>query len=751
MINSLEKWAKCTSLTPRLVNEQIVPIVQKIITEFNLELNDAQKKKVEEFHTRYNQAKAMIERAHTSSSSASFEHAHAHGQSEKMHQTAQTKENRAHSPHVSFDAKGSAVKNTQTQNVTFTQNQYPGKFLMIPASHALQSSQAGTQSSQISSSTISNFHAEFAQSYNASAPQNSTQYAVNKYTASNSPVNNNSSTSQLIRPIAPKISSNFQEGVINPIMYNQVIPTHFYSPSNTFQQNVQIANKMDQNYVGSKLARVPTPKLVRPPYALQAKSNSIPAHTAQVTFNNTPLGANQSVPSESNNVNPILLQESSSKTGVHDVMDLTEEKNVAITINLNQETNSQDKSDSKLPSQPCGSFNSNVDQGISSELTVDGNPNTKSPNPPKCVDTEGFKNDTESSLEQKMDGIVLQSEKPQDQVEIEDENQEKHPMTMQKADAAKNKETVEQKNARSLFVLYNAPRQERGNSVKTAELIAACINALQNTRADTEYIKWVHCENSISFIQNEVFSMSLGAVHSEAHIENPLAYRAMSEVDDHASLMIEASRYSAAIVCQAVDHMMGNPTNPINTSLCITSPPGRHVGFNGPITIVGSPQPIGVFNNIMVGAYYANRKYHQKVAVIDFGMDVPVGSQNIAIHTNNQDVKLFHVSLNRTGRESCSEDEIKRRFEPVGTEIEAFSPEIVLLSVSFCCQTDKERPWMSGADFEFLTQLIVMSVKKSSQKMISVIENELPSSGDSAEARKSFENELCGHINGLLI
>ncbi|MEQ9144199.1 MAG: histone deacetylase family protein [Parvibaculaceae bacterium] len=133
----------------------------------------------------------------------------------------------------------------------------------------------------------------------------------------------------------------------------------------------------------------------------------------------------------------------------------------------------------------------------------------------------------------------------------------------------------------------------------------------------------------------------LARVHSRAHIDDiftRLPERGFERIDADTALSPgsgEAALRAAGAVIHAVDRVVtGTPHN----AFCAVRPPGHHAE-------PGQAMGFCLFNNVAVGALYAQEKYGlQKAAVIDF--DVHHGNGTQAMFENDPD--LFYASTHQS-------------------------------------------------------------------------------------------------------
>ena len=142
---------------------------------------------------------------------------------------------------------------------------------------------------------------------------------------------------------------------------------------------------------------------------------------------------------------------------------------------------------------------------------------------------------------------------------------------------------------------------------------------LQPLRADEQWITMVHPETYISMIQQRCSAGETVLDMGDTHV--------CKESYNIALL-------AAGAVIQAVDQVL---TNKLERSFCAVRPPGHHAETS---TVMG----FCLFNNVAIGARYAQQKYNvERVAILDWDVHHGNGTQEIFY----EDPSVFYVSLHQ--------------------------------------------------------------------------------------------------------
>jgi len=147
-------------------------------------------------------------------------------------------------------------------------------------------------------------------------------------------------------------------------------------------------------------------------------------------------------------------------------------------------------------------------------------------------------------------------------------------------------------------------------------------NHLLHFRPEPAALEWVH------------------AVHPEKHTAMiksrcHVGERVLDEGDTHVSKdSYEVALLAAGAVLMAVDEVM---TGNLDRAFCAIRPPGHHAGTS---TVMG----FCLFNNVAIGARYAQRKYNMKrVAIVDWDVHHGNGTQEIFY----ADKSVLYISLHQ--------------------------------------------------------------------------------------------------------
>ena len=109
-------------------------------------------------------------------------------------------------------------------------------------------------------------------------------------------------------------------------------------------------------------------------------------------------------------------------------------------------------------------------------------------------------------------------------------------------------------------------------------------------------------------------------VHTAEHVEHMKKLVGYADPDTYVSKgSYEAALYAAGAVLEAVDRIKAGE---IDRAFCAVRPPGHHAEANRAMGFC-------MFNNVAIGARYAQKAGYQRVFIIDFDVHHGNGTQNI--------------------------------------------------------------------------------------------------------------------------
>lgn len=121
------------------------------------------------------------------------------------------------------------------------------------------------------------------------------------------------------------------------------------------------------------------------------------------------------------------------------------------------------------------------------------------------------------------------------------------------------------------------------------------------------------------------------AVHASAYYNKVLTFTGHFDADTYISEhTLEAAHVAAGALLTAVD---GCRSRTVDRAFCAVRPPGHHAEFDRAMGFC-------VFNNIAVGARYAQKQGYKKVFIIDFDVHHGNGTQ----HIFEEDDSVFYFS-----------------------------------------------------------------------------------------------------------
>lgn len=124
------------------------------------------------------------------------------------------------------------------------------------------------------------------------------------------------------------------------------------------------------------------------------------------------------------------------------------------------------------------------------------------------------------------------------------------------------------------------------------------------------------------------------AVHTNSYIEKVMKFTGYYDPDTYISKnSVEAALYAAGAVIEAIE---GCKTGRLDRAFCAVRPPGHHAEANRAMGFC-------IFNNVAVGARYAQKIGYGKVFIIDFDVHHGNGTQ----HIFEEDDTVFYFSTHQ--------------------------------------------------------------------------------------------------------
>jgi len=124
------------------------------------------------------------------------------------------------------------------------------------------------------------------------------------------------------------------------------------------------------------------------------------------------------------------------------------------------------------------------------------------------------------------------------------------------------------------------------------------------------------------------------AVHSGPYVEKIMNFTGYYDPDTYISkTSVEAALFAAGALIKAVE---GCSTGKIERAFCAVRPPGHHAEANRAMGFC-------IFNNVAVGARYAQKAGYRKVFIIDFDVHHGNGTQ----HIFEEDDSVFYLSTHQ--------------------------------------------------------------------------------------------------------
>jgi acetoin utilization deacetylase AcuC-like enzyme len=172
-----------------------------------------------------------------------------------------------------------------------------------------------------------------------------------------------------------------------------------------------------------------------------------------------------------------------------------------------------------------------------------------------------------------------------------------------------------------IFLLHEMP----SGHPESAERLVAINNALRQSdfRDRPVYIK-----------PRKADLKDILAVHTSLYVDEVIKFTGYCDADTYISKnSIEAALYAAGAVIEAVEACS---TGRIERAFCAVRPPGHHAEADRAMGFC-------IFNNIAVGARYAQKSGFRKVFIIDFDVHHGNGTQ----HIFDEDDTVFYFSTHQ--------------------------------------------------------------------------------------------------------
>ncbi len=172
-----------------------------------------------------------------------------------------------------------------------------------------------------------------------------------------------------------------------------------------------------------------------------------------------------------------------------------------------------------------------------------------------------------------------------------------------------------------IFLLHEMP----SGHPESAERLIAINNVLKQSdlRDKPLYIK--PCKAALADIL---------AVHTSSYVEEVIKFTGYYDPDTFISKnSVEAALFAAGAVIEAIE---GCRTGIIERAFCAVRPPGHHAEANRAMGFC-------IFNNVAVGARYAQKSGYRKVFIIDFDVHHGNGTQ----HIFEEDDSVFYFSTHQ--------------------------------------------------------------------------------------------------------
>ena len=172
-----------------------------------------------------------------------------------------------------------------------------------------------------------------------------------------------------------------------------------------------------------------------------------------------------------------------------------------------------------------------------------------------------------------------------------------------------------------IFLLHEMPA---GHPESKARLIA--IN--ETLKQSDTWDKLLHISPRKAGLQDIL------AVHSRSYVEKIMDFTGYYDPDTYISeKSVEAALFAAGAVIEAIE---GCRTGRIERAFCAVRPPGHHAEANRAMGFC-------IFNNVAVGARFAQKAGYRKVFIIDFDVHHGNGTQ----HIFEEDDTVFYFSTHQ--------------------------------------------------------------------------------------------------------
>jgi acetoin utilization deacetylase AcuC-like enzyme len=172
-----------------------------------------------------------------------------------------------------------------------------------------------------------------------------------------------------------------------------------------------------------------------------------------------------------------------------------------------------------------------------------------------------------------------------------------------------------------IFLLHEMPS---GHPESAGRLIAIN-NALNQSDLRDKLVYLRPCKAD----SNDILS-----VHSSSYLDSVIKFTGYYDPDTYVSkYSVEAALYAAGAVKEAVD---GCRTGIIERAFCAVRPPGHHAEANRAMGFC-------IFNNVAIGARYAQKSGYNKICIIDFDVHHGNGTQ----HIFEEDYTVFYFSTHQ--------------------------------------------------------------------------------------------------------